>query len=744
MKASKRIMVRKVAAAAGAVLVLLFAGGVLAEPQPAAPAPEEPSADFSAEGLQPVGGSDRLRLYLELETLTLTVEDTLTGCVWRSAPEGREEDGIAQGSTPGDMESLLTVRYIDEADVAGSVNAKVGSINKDTYVVKTLSNGSGFVVEFQFLRKKEGFTIPLRVTAEGDTLRAEIQFDKIVENGPARITEVSLLPYFGAGNREEEGFSLLPDGSGAIIDFQDTKQWATPYRERVYGGDSSLTQTGLAGAREKIRLPVFGIGKEKGAFIGILDGCDTMAYIEAAAPGSLSSYTPVYPTFIYRQTDTALIADNQWNERQVPVTAREVTGENPVVLYRFTQPGGGLADMAALYRQTLMAGTRLARLPESGDMPLLLEVFGVTQMKDSILGVITDRKITATVFDDVSRMVEQLRGEGVEKTRPLLYGFLKGGLYYADPDEGEFDGLAGGNAGFRALAETAEAGGIRLYTAADIGSVYQPTWRLSANRLAPKRLDNSNALQADFLVSTLNKDEDTEWFSIKPTRLMDAYNRFSRDFGGKTGLALLALGDTLYADYNDKSATPLPEAKRLVQQVLEKAASEQEGLLVEGGNAYALPYASGVVEAPMRSSRYDLTTRDVPFYQMALRGLVELAGIPENCQGEDSFLRAMETGSLLNYRVTGESPEIYRESRLKFLYNTSIDALAPEIVRQYAALNQIYRGMQGAFITDYRFDGDISVTVYDNGTAVAVNRGKTDGSIDGQTVPAGGYTVIHG
>lgn len=70
-----------------------------------------------------------------------------------------------------------------------------------------------------------------------------------------QLKEISILPYFGATNNYYEGYTFLPDGSGALIENS-----MTPYTlsGKVYGIDNAYHQ--IIGANQQVmRLPVFGV-----------------------------------------------------------------------------------------------------------------------------------------------------------------------------------------------------------------------------------------------------------------------------------------------------------------------------------------------------------------------------------------------------------------------------------------------------------------------------------------------------
>ena len=72
------------------------------------------------------------------------------------------------------------------------------------------------------------------------------------------LVNVKLLPYLGAGNNDNTGFTLLPDGSGTITRFEDIKGKPFTLTGKMYGKDYSFHS--LSGyTQETMRLPAFGV-----------------------------------------------------------------------------------------------------------------------------------------------------------------------------------------------------------------------------------------------------------------------------------------------------------------------------------------------------------------------------------------------------------------------------------------------------------------------------------------------------
>ncbi len=82
------------------------------------------------------------------------------------------------------------------------------------------------------------------------------------------LENISILPYFGAGSSDYEGYTFVPDGSGSIIRFEDIKDTTYLFTGSMYGPDYAYQDLGASftGKAEVMRMPVFGLVENRGYF----------------------------------------------------------------------------------------------------------------------------------------------------------------------------------------------------------------------------------------------------------------------------------------------------------------------------------------------------------------------------------------------------------------------------------------------------------------------------------------------
>ena len=134
-----------------------------------------------------------------------------------------------------------------------------------------------FKVAVEYLLDDQGLTV--RVPSN------DIRFD----SSSFSLTSITILPYFGAGSKYETGFTLVNDGSGSIVRFEDVADRAAELTitGKVYGQDYSFHQIGGEN-QEVMRLPAFGTVTNSEYW-----GFDLEGYKAAVESGEIIPYSDI-------------------------------------------------------------------------------------------------------------------------------------------------------------------------------------------------------------------------------------------------------------------------------------------------------------------------------------------------------------------------------------------------------------------------------------------------------------------
>ena len=174
----------------------------------------------------------------------------------------------------------------------------------------------------------------IEYTLDGNNLVAAVPVEDIHYPEEYPVNSVSFLNFFGAGGTDEKGTMLVPDGSGALINFNSGKTRYPSYQQLVYGQDNTMARTEDSAREEAVRLPVFGIIRENSAFLGIIEQGESVATINADISGRLNSYNYVYPSFnVVNKGQVTLDANGQ--QRSLPKFQENPMKSDFVVRYAF-------------------------------------------------------------------------------------------------------------------------------------------------------------------------------------------------------------------------------------------------------------------------------------------------------------------------------------------------------------------------------------------------------------------------
>ncbi|MBR5308785.1 MAG: hypothetical protein IKU43_08440 [Clostridia bacterium] len=194
-----------------------------------------------------------------------------------------------------------------------------------------------FKVAIEYFLDENGLTV--RVPA------SDIRFD----SSSFSLSSITVLPYFGAGANDETGFTLVNDGSGSIVRFEDVKDSVAELTitGKVYGQDYSFHKIGGEN-QEVMRLPAFGTvsNSEYWTF-------DKEGYDAAVASGEIIPYADYQANIDYlkAQKDNSKKDDKKEEETIAQATAvtlksDELEGkdpeENPEIIedLKFSLTGG--------------------------------------------------------------------------------------------------------------------------------------------------------------------------------------------------------------------------------------------------------------------------------------------------------------------------------------------------------------------------------------------------------------------
>ncbi|WP_424768408.1 DUF5696 domain-containing protein [Paenibacillus sp. sgz302251] len=763
----KAALVTALIAASAAAVPFAIADTVGSEPEASAAAPslgvasgETAESSNAARAAKPdtsgwmkAAENDRLALHIDVATGELAVTDKASGTVWSSNPPDREHDESAKGAKKMDLSSQLLIDYVDNLGKPFQANSLTGSVNETAPEIKAVEGG----VEMTFRFPKAEMSIPVRYTIEGDAFSAAIVTEDIKQGDKYKLVNISLLPFFGAGGLSDDGYLFVPDGSGAIIHFNNGKGGYRSYNERVYGGDAALDLPTKAEKKETVRLPVFGLHKGDHGYVAVIAKGEFQGGIVAETSGKNNGYNNVYSYLNVTEIESNLLLEGTLNEKQVTRSSASMTGNVPFEVRYYFLNGDqdstyvGMAKRYKTYLQDEFGAGGNHQSSGQGDagksLPLLIDFIGGAKKRETFLGIPYNTVETLTSFKDVSEAANGLLGAGIGNLSIRMQGWSDGGAKGEIPATLNAEGKLGGTKGLRKLEEELQEQGVTLYPAVNPVHLYKGGNGFSKFADTTKSISRAPALKYEYRLSDWTKNKSaSRWYLMKPSSVEEAVGKFTEDAVKKSfgAVSLEGIGSMVYSDFK-KGSTSKNETGAIWRETLKAASDSIDSIMIDHPNAYAFPYAGALSDVPLYDSGFDVTDEAVPFYSIVTSGWIPSYGEPLNLSSRprDYMLKLIETGTYPAYQFIARDSALLTGTEFDWLYSGDYGAWRDKLLGQYGGLGEAMQDILGHAIANHeKLAEGVFETTFDNGARVVVNYNDSGVAVRGMTVPAGGYLKL--
>ncbi|WP_314586722.1 DUF5696 domain-containing protein [Paenibacillus terrigena] len=691
-----------------------------------------------------VAENSNYELFIDEKTGQIRLVDKRSGNEWGAPPVEKKMPPANQKF----IESPVHIRYTEGGDVRQTFPAK----EKGT-ITTIKPTEQGVLVQYELKELQIGFALEYKLLDEGIEVR--IPFQSIHEQGKAKLISLEPVPFFGAAPQQSKGAMFIPDGSGALVKFKSNHPtYFEPYSEPIYGGDYAFMTTVYKqvtynkselesyGPREAAALPVFGIYKDDTAFLGVVTEGDTDAKINGTPTGLRN--IPLYrisAELIYRNSDIVFIGGSG----EIPLVQREmIPGDRAVRFVPLEGEQANYVGMAHAYRDYLVR-VKGVKPVETKRPAFQLQLLGGVLRKDMIGSTF----VSMTTFEQAKEILDGYAAAGIDSLEVTYEGWSNDGIYGNAPDHFPAESSLGGNRGLEALSDYAKAKGIRLYLKTNYVKPYESSDALKPSRDSIRGLNKEVMEVRDPWVTT-NQPSWKLFYYLKPDRVYDKY--IAEEAGklaelGAGGIHLQYMGDTLYSDQSSDTPYNRKQTMETWTKAMDLMRSQTGHASVDYGFAYALGHVDRIDGVPMDSSHYVYEDGSVPFYQIAVRGLVPYTGDPSNLQDDPRVwnLRLLEYGAMPSYLLTYEDSSLLKRTMVDGLFSSNYSKWLKPSIDQYKKLTEVLNLVEGQEITDHeQLNTYVYRTTYGNGVQVTVNYDSEPARVGDDVIQPYDYLVRKG
>ncbi len=644
-----------------------------------------------ASSYQVVSKSGLIEMLFNKDTATVAIRDTNSETFWSSLPEKSVKNEISSSA-------VKVILSNDNGDIY-ALNSQDNSVAFGNFSYTATDDGVS--VSYALSLDKESGKIPVK-DSDKNTIRADVtifyalrdgsfyanvSMNKIALPDGVELQSITVLENFGAyGESGAEDYIFVPDGSGAIIKTGVEDKDFTPITLSVYEKNQAL-------------LGAFGIKRDNGAFLCIIENGDSIAQINANRKGE-------------KNLNFVNASFNTFGEYKDEIT----------LCYRFLSgKSATYSGMATACRENLIRNSVLSTksVEITGEhIPLVLSLQGGYRNEKG-------KYIELSDYKQALSLATLLKAKGVNNLYLRYNGLYSNANNGNTDDFDDFKGSLGSKNDFNELYSYLNSQKFSLFIDTDILTYKDGIG--GAKAFDGKKLNEKNP---DSFPGTYKKQEFLQIGKLEDTieNILDKSEKVSFD-----GYALNDIGAYLYGDYSFNEYTRAQAKSELSAQIPVLATSKM--LMIDTGNFYSLKNADVISNIPITPTAYTETDAyvGIPFVQMLLHGIYEYstAGINTSDNTKTAFLNAIEYGCIpsVEWYCTAFDEKLDN----KYYYDKNINDMVSYYTKADASLSEL----RDARMTSHeKIQEGVYCTEYDNSIKVYVNYTDKSVTVNGVIVDA--------
>lgn len=594
-----------------------------------------------------------------------------------------------------------------------------------------------------------GFTVPVEYALTDEGFSVRVLADSIAEESSAyKLTEIELLPFFGAV-KDTEGFILVPDGSGAVIDLGDKP--GVSFSKKIYGTDRTIEMGQTAVPSQDAGLPCAALSSRTGSFMIYISGAAPASSVSAVTKGSENRLSRVYPSFSVRDFDLSDISEIS-NKAAFNIYAKSFIAADPETRYFLLAPSCDYSDCAAALRTYFIGAGVLSEKTEQADPGLYLDLTGYETYEDSFMGIKRDSGLVFSTIEDIIEALGSPDMEALGGVNVRLRAYGHEGIFNTINNGFDLDSCVGTEEELTRLAQMLRDRSGKLYLENDISTVHTAGGGFSKSRDAVRNLKKTVARAYDFdLISGLAEHAARRYYLTSPGIFDSLTENYIESIpealrkDGLTGYSWSSFASNLYSDFASDAVYDRTLAVKASVRAMERAADAFSGVITDGSYDYALGICDAMLNMPLSSSGLRSESYPVPFFQMVIHGYTGYTGAPVSAcaNPELLLLQSAECGAdlLYSFYTSDDSPLLIADTG-NYAYPAHFGSWREDMTAVYARYRSEMKGLGNKAISGHERTGDLAVTTYEDGTRVCVNYGYTTVVFEGSEIGPRDYRVL--
>lgn len=638
--------------------------------------------------------------------------------------------------TPAVKRQVASAVVINFVDTKNNFNRSDSYSFVDDTCEKTFQEiENGFESTLTFTRKQgremvKLAKLKLKVTFTTDGINICIPSDSIEENDVIKIYSITPYPYLGAVESDKvPGYMLVPDGCGALIRYHKPYEIAPDYTNEIYGKNLSFESTSnlytVKTNGASIYAPVFGIvhGVKQNSLFAIIESGQEYGTIRVKYPTETIPYSTVYTSYQYRRTYDQPMGKDVNNK----IVLLQSNKNNYDIKYSYKLLLKNEADyvgMAKYYNQYLKNNGILHTKDKTDNISLKLETIGLEKTK----GVLFDKSIVMTTFNQYQKYIETLNKKGIENIIGVFNGFTSNGVSWGAPKYTKISSKLGSKTDIINLNKIA-----KIYYSTDFQKASAKGNGYSAYSDLAKKINDQRFTY---------QNGDTEEYLLSPKKTKELFNESIKKLNKYNidNYYLTNMGNLIYSDADSNMTI-----RDTIEYYHSMIQSKDKKIGLSRANDYMWDVIDDYFDFPLYSSQRLSIDDTVPFLSLVLQDSMNLYSTNANffAYPRAELLRLIDFNIYPSFIVTNKSSQKLEKTNLNYIYSSKYDDLEDEILTYYNYVNDALKYVTSASLVE-RIIPKVGLVknIYNNGTTIIINYTNSIEMVDGKQIQPMSYQVI--
>lgn len=596
--------------------------------------------------------------------------DEYFGCAIDVGPLGNGSETDTNYAT---INGLMHFTYINDKSVE-SFNALSESVSSTLFGHKTYSNEWMFKVSYQKYNNDKltfDFKFNIRFTFTEDGFDVNIYDEDIYGETFDRVEAIYLLPRLGQSGGKIiqcripeadedgvgacvfkadastivnnpktnlDGYIFVPDGSGALIRFDDVKYYSTgvdfyydmykdPFRETPndleFGGSNEIYEPDYVQSKH-ISMPVWGVayGNNQDAFVAYVKSGSEYFGLNYSGRKADNEYASIQPRFERNRLYVYRFGDDS-SGTNMSLKKDEIYRYDISVSYNFLHGDGSdgtapanYVGMALKYRDYLQRNSLIRKNIELKIGPKV--DFLISDVKEGIFGY-SDVNVTNT--KDIENMLTELHEDGIKDITSTLYGWQNGGMSKAKPWTIDYNDVAGGKQGFKNVAQLTKELGYDI-------NFYQQYAMINEAQVKSFAAYCVKTMARDYGIYILaDANKPITWWEYTNADVAGTWlNKQAKELaklGDNVSITTGGISTNVVPDYSKKLSYS-GAANSLYHSTKEASETLNSGLAGDTPNSFLWRNYDSFYNVSVYNSQLQCETDSVPFMEIVFGGLVNM------------------------------------------------------------------------------------------------------------------------